>query len=62
MNANDQHQTSQSKLPPTRSPTRCYEKPELRDYGDIRTLTQDRGLTGPTDGGTFPGFLNKSAP
>ena len=38
-------------------PTRTYEKPELRDYGDIGSLTQDRGLTSvTTDGGVFAGF------
>ena len=57
MSPNDQNPTSDSKLPPTR----CYEKPELRDYGDIRSLTQDRGTTPPSDGGLVVGFT-ASAP
>jgi hypothetical protein len=53
MSENDRHQTSEFK----QAPTRCYEKPELRDYGDISSLTQDRGNTGPmTDGGAVSGF------
>jgi hypothetical protein len=46
MSDKNQDQAHEFKQPQKRS----YEKPELRDYGDIGWLTQARGAMGLVDG------------
>lgn len=46
----------------TKPQKKPYQKPELREYGDLRRLTEtDVAGTGALDGGSYGGTLIKTA-